>query len=192
MADFVDRARSAVTDRAELPGMSLMEHLAELRKRLINATIYLLIGFAVAYAFHERLYGYIQKPLTDLHIDLNFTHPTDPLNLYLRSLDALATIVADDVLALPGHGLPFRGVPARIKELKTHHAARCGQIGDACRETPQSVAALVPLLFPKALDPQQTSFAFSEILAHVNYMLRRKELAKVEDSAGMIRFSSRL
>ena len=96
MADFVDRARSAVTDRAELPGMSLMEHLAELRKRLIRATIYLLVGFAVAYAFHERLYGYIQLPLTNLHIDLNFTHPTDPLNLYLKT-----ALVGGAILASP-------------------------------------------------------------------------------------------
>ncbi len=96
MADFVDRARSAVTDRAELPGMSLMEHLGELRKRLIRATIYLLVGFAVAYAFHERLYGYIQKPLTDLHIELNFTHPTDPLNLYLKT-----ALVGGAILASP-------------------------------------------------------------------------------------------
>jgi sec-independent protein translocase protein TatC len=96
MADFVDRARSAVTDRAELPGMSLMEHLAELRKRLIRATIYLLVGFAVAYAFHERLYGYIQQPLTNLHIDLNFTHPTDPLNLYLKT-----ALVGGAILASP-------------------------------------------------------------------------------------------
>ncbi|MEO6911463.1 MAG: twin-arginine translocase subunit TatC [Edaphobacter sp.] len=96
MADFVDRARAAVTDRAELPGMSLMEHLDELRKRLLRAVIYLLIGFAVAYAFHERLYGYIQKPLTDLHIELNFTHPTDPLNLYLKT-----ALVGGAILASP-------------------------------------------------------------------------------------------
>lgn len=96
MADFVDRARTAVTDRAELPGMSLMEHLGELRKRLIRATIYLLIGFAVAYAFHERLYGFIQQPLTNLHIDLNFTHPTDPLNLYLKT-----ALVGGAILASP-------------------------------------------------------------------------------------------
>ena len=85
MADLVDSVRSAVSDRAELPGMSLMEHLTELRKRLIHATVYLLIGFAVAYAFHERLYGFVQKPLDDLHIALNFTHPTDGLNLYLKT-----------------------------------------------------------------------------------------------------------
>ena len=33
----LDRARKAVSDRAELPGMSLMEHLEELRKRLLHA-----------------------------------------------------------------------------------------------------------------------------------------------------------
>jgi sec-independent protein translocase protein TatC len=85
MADLVDSVRAAVTDRAELPGMSLMEHLTELRKRLIHSTIYLLIGFCIAYAFHVRLYGIIQKPLNDLHIALNYTHPTDPLNLYLKT-----------------------------------------------------------------------------------------------------------
>jgi sec-independent protein translocase protein TatC len=82
--DPIDRARRAVTDRAELPGMSLMEHLGELRKRLIHSAAYLLVGFIVAYVFHERLYGYVQKPLSDLHIALNFTHPTDGLNLYLK------------------------------------------------------------------------------------------------------------
>jgi sec-independent protein translocase protein TatC len=85
MADLVDSVRAAVTDRAELPGMSLMEHLTELRKRLIRSTVYLLIGFCIAYAFHVRLYGIIQKPLNDLHIALNYTHPTDPLNLYLKT-----------------------------------------------------------------------------------------------------------
>jgi sec-independent protein translocase protein TatC len=85
MADLVDSVRAAVTDRAELPGMSLMEHLTELRKRLIHSTFYLLIGFCIAYAFHVRLYGIIQKPLNDLHIALNYTHPTDPLNLYLKT-----------------------------------------------------------------------------------------------------------
>lgn len=96
MVDLVDSVRAAVSDRAELPGMSLMEHLGELRKRLIQATVYLLIGFAVAYAFHERLYGLVQKPLDDLHIALNFTHPTDGLNLYLKT-----SLVGGAILASP-------------------------------------------------------------------------------------------
>ncbi len=83
--DLIDRARSAVQDRADLPGMSLMEHLEELRRRLLWSVGFLLVGFAVAYGFHERLYGIVQAPLTNLHIQLNYTHPTDPLNLYLKT-----------------------------------------------------------------------------------------------------------
>jgi sec-independent protein translocase protein TatC len=85
MADLIDNVRAAVSDRAELPGMSLMEHLGELRKRLLHSTVYLLIGFAVAYAFHVQLYGIVKAPLDHLGIALNFTHPTDGLNLYLKT-----------------------------------------------------------------------------------------------------------
>jgi sec-independent protein translocase protein TatC len=96
MADLIDNVRTAVTDRAELPGMSLMEHLDELRKRLFHAVIYLFLGFVVAYIFHERLYGYIQAPLDNLHIQLNFTHPTDGLNLYIKT-----SFVGGAILASP-------------------------------------------------------------------------------------------
>lgn len=93
MDDLVKNARSALT-RAELPGMSLIEHLEELRKRVIHSAIYLAIGFAVAYAFHERLYGFIQAPLDQLHIPLNFTHPTDGLTLYLKTAFVGGAILA--------------------------------------------------------------------------------------------------
>jgi len=94
MADLVDTVRSNISDRAELPGMSLMEHLDELRKRLIRCVIFLVIGFAIAYAFHERLYGFVQAPLDKLHIELNFTHPTDGLNLYLKTAFVGGAILA--------------------------------------------------------------------------------------------------
>jgi sec-independent protein translocase protein TatC len=83
--DPIDRARKAVTDRAELPGMSLMEHLTELRKRLIHSVVYLLVGFGVAYAFYDRIYAIVQKPLKDMGVALNYTHPTDPLNLAIKT-----------------------------------------------------------------------------------------------------------
>ncbi|ADW67891.1 twin-arginine translocase subunit TatC [Granulicella tundricola] len=94
MADLIDNVRANVADRADLPGMTLMEHLDELRKRLIRAVIALLCGFGVAYIFHVRLFGYIQKPLNDLGMKLAFTHPTDPLNLYIKTALVGGAIIA--------------------------------------------------------------------------------------------------
>jgi len=95
-SDAVSKARKAVTDRVELPGMSLMEHLEELRKRIVHSAIYLAVGFFIAYAFHERLYGFVQAPLDKLHISLNYTHPMDPLNLYLQ-----VALIGGAILAAP-------------------------------------------------------------------------------------------
>ena len=94
--ETIEKARKAVTERAELPGMSLMEHLEELRKRIVHSAIYLAAGFFVAYIFHERLYGFVQAPLDRLGIKLNYTHPMDPLNLYLQ-----VALIGGAILASP-------------------------------------------------------------------------------------------
>jgi sec-independent protein translocase protein TatC len=95
-ADAIGKARQAVTQRADLPGMSLMEHLDELRKRIVRSAIFLFFGFIIAYVFHERLYGLVQAPLDKLHIKLNYTHPMDPLNLYLQ-----VSLIGGAILASP-------------------------------------------------------------------------------------------
>jgi sec-independent protein translocase protein TatC len=94
--DVIGKAREAVTQRADLPGMSLMEHLDELRKRIVRSAIFLFFGFIVAYIFHEKLYGVVQAPLDNLHIKLNYTHPMDPLNLYLQ-----VALIGGAILASP-------------------------------------------------------------------------------------------
>jgi sec-independent protein translocase protein TatC len=95
-AEAIGKARAAVTQRAELPGMSLMEHLDELRRRIVHSALYLLAGFIVAYCFHEQLYGLVQAPLDALHIKLNYTHPMDALNLYLQ-----VSLIGGAILASP-------------------------------------------------------------------------------------------
>jgi len=83
-ADAIGMAREAVAKRVELPGMSLMEHLDELRKRIVRSAIFLALGFVSAWAFHDRFVGFIQAPLNHIGKTLVFTHPMDPLNLTCR------------------------------------------------------------------------------------------------------------
>jgi glyoxylase-like metal-dependent hydrolase (beta-lactamase superfamily II) len=114
----------------------------------------------------------------------------DPLAIYLRSLDSLRASVPGDALVMPGHQLPFYGLHTRIAELAQHHEKRCLAIIAACRAAPHSAAELVPVLFHRALDPHQMGFAFSEVLAHVNYLLRQGRLAGADDDGGVKRFSA--
>jgi len=92
--DPIDRVRAAVTDRAELPGMTLMEHLDELRKRLIAAVLWLLGGVGVTSIFHERLLNYIQKPLFDSGLKMTQTHPTDAIEFLIKTSLVAGAIVA--------------------------------------------------------------------------------------------------
>jgi glyoxylase-like metal-dependent hydrolase (beta-lactamase superfamily II) len=115
----------------------------------------------------------------------------DPLARYLRSLAALKQEIEGGALVLPGHQLPFYGLHTRIDELIAHHDLRCDLVLAACRRTPHSAAELVPVLFPKALDPHQMSFAFSETLAHINYLIGRGALEASLSADGIERVRCR-
>jgi sec-independent protein translocase protein TatC len=82
--DAIDKARKAVTERAELPGMSLMEHLDELRKRIVHSAAYLAAGFFICWFVHDRIVTFFQAPLSKIGIKLSYTHPMDPLNFDLQ------------------------------------------------------------------------------------------------------------
>src|SRR6202142_4258346 len=95
-ADAIGKARAAVTERAELPGMSLMEHLDELRRRIVHAALYLAAGFGVAWIFRNQFVAFIQAPLVRIGKTLVFTHPMDPLNLQLQ-----VSLVGGAIVASP-------------------------------------------------------------------------------------------
>jgi sec-independent protein translocase protein TatC len=95
--DAIDRAKAAVSERAELPGMSLFEHLDELRKRLIHSVAYLVAGYVIAVFFAPQLYTLVQAPLNAIHIQLNFTHPADLVNLRYIQIP----LVGGAILAAP-------------------------------------------------------------------------------------------
>src|SRR5579859_6668794 len=94
--EAIGKARKAVSERAELPGMSLMEHLDELRRRIIHSAIYLALGMMVAGFFYKQLVAFLQAPLTHIGKKLAMTHPMDALNLDLQ-----VALLAGAILASP-------------------------------------------------------------------------------------------
>jgi glyoxylase-like metal-dependent hydrolase (beta-lactamase superfamily II) len=110
----------------------------------------------------------------------------DPLRLYLDSLARFRPLPAN-ALVLPSHGLPFRGLHARLDALRAHHDARLAETLDALGE-PRTAADLIPVLFRRALDTHQLSFAIGEALAHLNYLEAAGSITRTLGAGGIERF----
>ena len=46
-----------------LPSMGFLDHLEELRRRIIWSIVYIVGGFCVCYWFHEEIYNLMQRPI---------------------------------------------------------------------------------------------------------------------------------
>ena len=77
-------------DDPELGGsgkMSFLEHLDELRKRIIRALLSLCFGVAIAAFFIEDLYAFVMLPLRQMlrpGETMIYTYPTEAFMLYIR------------------------------------------------------------------------------------------------------------
>lgn len=108
----------------------------------------------------------------------------DPIDAYVAALGHIRREVADDVLVLPSHKLPFRGLHPRLDALGAHHETRLAHLKGAFPADGRPIAAAEAMahLFPFALDGHQVSFAMGETLAHLNHLIRRGEAEEL--SAG--------
>jgi len=103
----------------------------------------------------------------------------DPLSEFLDSCRKLHAIDPES-LVLPMHGRPFYRLHERLDELIRHHDDRLGLTVKAARE-PVTIVDLLPIMFKRKLDFQQTQFGVGEALAHVNHLVRRGALEKIAE-----------
>jgi glyoxylase-like metal-dependent hydrolase (beta-lactamase superfamily II) len=113
----------------------------------------------------------------------------DPLRLYLASILRMKAL-PEDTLVLPSHGRPFRGLHTRVDQLVAHHDERFADVLSACTEAPQHAADLLPVLFRRALDLHQTTFAMGESVAHLNALWLAGRLTRRLDADGIYRFAT--
>ena len=110
----------------------------------------------------------------------------NPLRLYLDSLERFRPM-PPETLVLPSHGLPFRGLHARLGALRDHHDARLAEALDAIVE-PRTAAEVVPTLFRRELDVHQLGFALGESLAHLRLLESDGRAVRVVGKDGVHRF----
>src|SRR5258706_6622461 len=76
--------------RDAMPTMGFLDHLEELRRRLVYSVAAVAAGSFACWGYRERIYAVMQKPIVDairshgLSEKLVYLNPVDPFNLYLK------------------------------------------------------------------------------------------------------------
>ena len=95
MPEMAGALPSREDEKDRMPAMGFLEHLEELRKRIIYSIVAVAVGFFACWGYAENIYEIMQRPIMDaLHHNglsekLVYLNPTEPFNLYLK-IGALA------------------------------------------------------------------------------------------------------
>src|SRR5664280_475487 len=87
-----------------LQSMGFLDHLEELRRRIIWSIVYIVGGFSVCYWYHEQIYTLMQKPIFEalkahnLPQTLVYLNPTEPFNMYLKVAFIAGIFVASPLI----------------------------------------------------------------------------------------------
>ena len=78
--------------------MSFLEHLDELRRRLVRIIVYIGIGFVACFYFSRQIYAFVYAPIVRASpgLKLAFLSPTQPFTLYIK-----VAILAGIFLTIP-------------------------------------------------------------------------------------------
>ena len=96
----------------------------------------------------------------------------DPLTEWLASCARFAGVARADHLVLPGHKLPFTGLPFRLGQMAENHEPALGRLLDHLAVPRTAAECFVPL-FKREVGGAEAGMALVESVAHLNCLLRR-------------------
>ena len=124
-------------------------------------------------------------PTISPNVSVYPTEPAaNPLQGWFDSLHRIKTLLPDDVLVLPSHGKPFRGVKHRLNALIEEHEMGLDKLRQYCRQ-PRRVVDVFPALFKSKITDSNLMMATGEAIAHLNYLLYEGEVSINTDEVGV-------
>jgi sec-independent protein translocase protein TatC len=90
MPEIAAAAPPAGQPQESMRAMSFLEHLEELRRRIVWSIAAVVVGFLACWKYADRIYYYMQLPIMDalrrngMPEKLVYLNPTEPFNLYLK------------------------------------------------------------------------------------------------------------
>lgn len=105
-------------------------------------------------------------PTISPNLGVYATEPeANPVAAWLKSHRALQPHLTDSQLALPGHGLPFYGLPFRSAQLIENHVSALERV-ETFLATPGTAVDCFPTLYKRDIGPGEYTLALVEAMAH--------------------------
>ena len=118
------------------------------------------------------------------NIGVYATEPdADPLSEWLTSCRRFQPLVRPDQLILPGHKLPFTGLPQRLTQKIASHEAALARLLDHL-SSPIRAVDCFSALYRRSLGPEDFGLALAETLAHLNCLHRQGQITRTLLSDG--------
>jgi glyoxylase-like metal-dependent hydrolase (beta-lactamase superfamily II) len=119
-------------------------------------------------------------PSISPNIGVYATEPqSDPLGEWIASCHAFQALARDNHLVLPGHKLPYTGLPLRLAQMIDNHHGALARLRDHLTEE-QTAVSCFPALFRRQIGPAEYGLALVEAVAHLNHLLARGEVTRMD------------
>ena len=109
----------------------------------------------------------------------------DPLSDWIASCKKLRAALPNDVLVLPSHNEPFKGLHERLDNLVDGHERSLNRVEKRLRESPRRAVDLFGALFARKIGPDLLGMATGETIAHVNCLIARGRAKRRLDEQGI-------
>jgi glyoxylase-like metal-dependent hydrolase (beta-lactamase superfamily II) len=101
----------------------------------------------------------------------------DPLADWIESCTRFQPLAADSQLVLPGHKLPYRGLPLRLSQMIENHHSALDRLRDHLHQPKRATDCFAPL-FKREIGPAEFGLALVEAVAHLNHLLHAGRVSR--------------
>lgn len=112
----------------------------------------------------------------------------DPLADWISSCQKLRAALPNDVLVLPAHNDPFRGLHERLDHLIDGHEHALARVLHRLKQGPKRAIDLFGALFARKIGSDLLNMATGEAIAHLNCLIGRGLVRAVAGADGVIRY----
>ncbi|MFN4170287.1 MAG: MBL fold metallo-hydrolase [Pseudorhodobacter sp.] len=127
-------------------------------------------------------------PSISANIGVYATEPmADPLEDWLTSCRSFLPHARPDHLVLPGHKLPFTGLPLRLRQMIENHEGALARLLDHLTEQQSATECFLPV-FGRQIEGDAYGLALVEAVAHLNHLLHQGRITRTMGPDGAWRW----